>query len=146
MAFVFEKVPEEDWIFFKTMGLKDYIGKNFLQLNKRTTWCADRELNAYLVEIGGRFSNEYPFYCDFWWDGNIIRIDVGKRSIIDHDGGVNFVWIINRMPIPQNIWDNKDKVVEMIKEALIAKRDWCVEECLKSVSVKMNCDPIIAEV
>lgn len=33
MAFVFEIVPEEDREFFKSMGLKDYIGKNFLQLN-----------------------------------------------------------------------------------------------------------------
>ncbi|MCH5206628.1 MAG: hypothetical protein J1F09_06710 [Oscillospiraceae bacterium] len=140
MAFVFEKVPKEDWEFFKSMGLKDYTGKEPLYLSERTAWCADRERNAYLVEIGGRFSDEYPFYCDFWWNGTTIRLDVGKHSIGDFDTGFVFEWIINALPIPRNMQKHKDEIVNMIIDAFTVKSDWCLDENLKSIRVEFNCD------
>lgn len=75
MAFVFEKVPEKDYKFFKSMGLKNCWGNGSFSLSKDTKWCADRDRNAYLVRIGGGF-NDMPNFHDFWWNGYAIPLPV----------------------------------------------------------------------
>lgn len=100
MAFVFEKVPVEDWEFFMSMGLKDCWGSREFDLNKDTKWCADRERNAYLVDIGGEY-REMPYYYDLWWNGYTIRMEIGEGGSGNYDVGVNIVWFIHRVPIPE---------------------------------------------
>ncbi len=145
MAFVFEKVPEKDYEFFKSMGLKNFWGTDSLSLSKGdTTWCANREKNAYLVAIGGGHA-DIPEYHDLWWNGHIVRMETLEAGNGNYDTGVNIIWIIKKIPIPRSIWIYKDDVLQMINEAFSVDLDWCRAEHLKSISVKIECEPEMVE-
>ena len=144
MAFVFEKVPEEDREFFKSMGLKDCWGSRSKYLCKDTEWCADRERNAYLVGIGGGYQ-DMPYFYDLWWNGYTIRMEMYEGGSGNYDIGVNIVWFIHRIPIPEEIWDHRDEIVQMIKDGFSVNEGWCRKEKLISIDVKIMCEPEIAD-
>ncbi len=144
MAFVFEKVPEKDYEFFKSMGLKNCWGNGSLSLSKDTKWCADRDRNAYLVRIGGGF-NDMPNFHDFWWDGYTIRIEVVRTSTGNYDDGINITWNIMTLPIPNELWEKQTEILKMINEAFSIDLGWCEKEEVRSVNVKIMCEPEIVE-
>lgn len=44
MAFVFERLTEDDVSFFNALGIKDWTGNHQkIVIPERTTWCIDRE-------------------------------------------------------------------------------------------------------
>ena len=140
MGFVYEVVPEEDREFFKSMGLKDCWGIKLLNLSKYTKWCADRERNIFLVNIGGGY-RDMPRYYDLWWNGNVIRVEVEEGGRGSYDVGVDIVWNINRVPIPASMWKYKEDIMKSLQEAFLINLGWCEEEFLRTISVKMNCEP-----
>lgn len=144
MGFVFEKVPEEDWDFFMSMGLKDCWGSNPLNVSECSAWCADRERNAYLVPIGGGF-REMPNYYDLWWNGHTIRMEIGDGGNGNYNVGVDLVWFIHKISIPKEIWQYKGEIMNMITDAFSVNEGWCRKECLKSIAVKVMCKAEIAE-
>ncbi|MBQ6035629.1 hypothetical protein [Ruminococcus sp.] len=145
MAFIYEVVPEKDYDFFISMGLKNCWGNDTLTLSKGSTmWCADRKRNAYIVYIGGGH-DEMPFFHDFWWNGNVIRMETVCGGKGNYKTGVDIVWYINKIPVPKKIWNFKDEIVDMIKEAFKVNSDWCMKECLKSITVNIQCEPTISE-
>ena len=146
MGFVYERVPEEDREFFKSMGLKDCWGREGKCLTKRTKWCADREKNAYLVGIGGGYNGEMPYFYDLWWNSQIIRMEIERGSKGNVETGIEVIWFINRISVPCDIWEYKDKIVEIIEEAFSINRGWCEETELKYITVKINCTPEKVEV
>ena len=139
MGFVFEKVPENDMEFLKSMRLKDCWGINLLNVDEDTEWCVDRERNAYLIGIGGGY-REMPHYYDFCWSGQVIRIEAECRGIGNYGVGVGIVWYIHRIPMSKECWQYKDEILKMITEAFGVNRDWCDEKCLKSITVKIMCE------
>ena len=141
MGFVYEVVPEEDREFLKSMGLKNCWGSEALLLSKYTEWSADRERDVYLVAIGGGYNGEMPYFYDLWWKGNVIRIEAECGGKGNYETGVDIIWFINRVPIPEKIWESKDKIMEMIEEAFEVNSDWCKKQFLKSITVKIDCEP-----
>lgn len=138
MAFVYEIVQEKDYDFFKSMGLKNCWGtKPLIFLPGITTWTADRVRNAFLVGIGGGF-HDMPDYYDLWWNGHTIRMEIVEAGIGNYDVGVDMVWFINKVPIPKEIWQYKEEVMNMITEAFSVNMGWCRKECLKSITVNMS--------
>ena len=144
MGFVYEVVPEEDREFFNSMGLKDCWGREGKCLTKYTEWCADRERNAYLVAIGGGY-HEMPHFYDLWWKDHVIRIEAECGGKGNYKVGVDIVWFVNRIPIPKDIWQYKDEIMKMIEEGFLVNRDWCKEKFLKSITVKIECEPEMKE-
>ena len=140
MAFVFEKVPEEDWEFFRSMGLKDCWGARLLDITERSKWCADRERNAYLVGIGGGYQ-DMPHFYDLWWNGYTIRMEVVETGDGNYDTKVNIIWNIWRIPIPKEIWDKRDEIMGLITEAFSVYSGWCKPKFLGSIEVSIKCEP-----
>jgi len=142
MAFVFEKVPERELDFLKSLELKNCWGNDLLHISSITNWAADRERDAYLVMIGGGYK-DMPEYSDLWWEGHTIRLEIWEGGQGNYDTGVDIIWNILRIPIPQEIWDEREVIVEMIKEAFFVYSDWCPPEFLKSITVNIKCKPEI---
>ena len=140
MGFVYEVVPEEDREFFKSMGLKNCWGTEEKILSKYTDWCADRERNAYLIGIGGGL-HEMPYFYDFWWNGHIIRMEISEGGNGNYETGVDIIWIIEKLPIPKEIWEYKKEVMGMIEEAFSVNSSGCKKQFLKSISVRFDCEP-----
>lgn len=142
MAFVYEIVPEEDKEFWLSMELKNCWGKDPLPFVCKTTWCADRERNAFLNAAGGGF-HEVPEFYDLWWNGTTIRIETepygyeGNREV-----GYDIIWKIYRIPIPKLLWDKKDEIIKMIYEAFsVNPRFSKAIEFVKSITVNILCEP-----
>lgn len=144
MSFIYEVVPEKDTKFFESMGLKNCWGNSeLLFLAGHTKWCADRERNAYLVAMGGGYHGEMPYFYDLWWKGNVVRIEAERGGKGNYEMGIDIIWFINRVPIPEKIWESKDEIMEMIEEAFGINSSWCEEKDLKSITVKIECEPEI---
>lgn len=61
MAFVYEKVSEDDKELRLSMGFKNFSGYRSLEyLSGIRSWRADRERNAFLQDIGGEIG-DIPF-------------------------------------------------------------------------------------
>lgn len=144
MGFVYEVVPEEDFGFLKEMRLLDCWGMKLLYIDKDTKWCADREKNAYLLEIGGGYKG-FPNFCDLWWNGNVIRMEITRRATRNEEEEMNIVWYIHKIPIPRAIWENKEEILVMIKEAFEVNKSWCKDKKVNSISVKFMCEPEMME-
>lgn len=145
MAFIYEIVPEKDYEFFRSMGLKNCWGNGSLTLSEGSTkWCADRERNAYVVGIGGGY-DDMPHFHDLWWNDHIIRMETISGGNGNYDVGVDIIWFINKILIPRKVWNLKKDIVKMISEAFSINNDWCRTEYLKSIHVKINCEPTIME-
>jgi len=143
MAFVYEKVPEKDYDFFKSMGLKNCWGNKSLHISSHTFWVADRERNAFLVGIGGG-RDDMPCFYDFWWNGHTVRMDIWEAGSGNYENGFNIVWNILKLPIPNEIWEYKNKIIIMIKEAFSVDTSWYNPERVNSVDVDFRCLPEIA--
>lgn len=144
MSFVFEKVPEKDHDFFKSMGLKNCWGNGPHLLISETQWCADREKNAYLVGIGGGH-DDMPHFQDLWWNGYVIRMETNRGGKGNYDVGVDIIWFIEKISIPKSIWQYRETIIKMIEEAFAVDYDWCNTEYLKSISVHIDCEPTMEE-
>ena len=144
MGFIYEVVPEADLEFLKAMKLKDCWGTRLLYVDEGIKWCADRELNAYLVNIGGGY-HEMPKLYDLWWNGKVVRIEVEESGRGNIEVGVDVIWLVNSVPIPQDIWDYRDEIMKMIEDAFSVNQSWCDTEFIKSIEVRILCEPEIRE-
>ncbi|MCM1081871.1 MAG: hypothetical protein NC393_01820 [Clostridium sp.] len=73
MAFVYERVGEENRELWESIGWKNWGGESLIFFKQRE-WCIDREKEAYLQRIGGYI--DMPDYYDLSYKGRIIRMEV----------------------------------------------------------------------
>lgn len=140
MAFVYEIVPEKDYAFFDLMHLKNPFGQGYIYVTKHSHWCADRKRNAFLVPLGGRM-HDTPYFIDLWIDGQIVVMEVeqyGKRE----NGKVIVGWEVVDIIIPSNIWNKRNLIVSIIKEALKELHQNEFEEML---TPKVSCECRVLE-
>lgn len=129
MSFVYEIVPEKDYEFFNSMRLPNPVIKGYISIVKGDCWCADRERNAYIIELGGGMY-DMPYFIDLWWNGCIIEMqaeEYGKRI----NGKVVVGWRVVDIPIPINYWSKKDLIVSIIKEGLKELKQNSFEDMLE---------------
>lgn len=142
MAFVYEEIGEENRELWNSFGFKNWAEAP-MRFSKTRCWSIDKEKKECLVEIGGFIDT--PTYYDFSYDGKIVRMEVfcrGEGNI--KDGGV-FYWKINRMYIPNSIWNQKDEVVQEIIKAFSVCTNAFPAELVKGVSVEVQCEPECVE-
>lgn len=137
MAFVYERLCEEDKELFYSMKIKNCWGDSpLLTPNK---WCADKENNAYLIGVGGGYK-DMPYFYDLWWNGYTIRMEISDTSMGNYNVGVDVIWNILKIHIPSELFDRKEDIVRMIKDAFSINPSWCKPEFLKSITVNIECE------
>ena len=145
MAFIYEVVPEKDYDFFKSMGIKNFWGNGDFSFSpEKTKWSANYEKNAYLINVGGGHA-DVPHFHDFWWNGTIIRIETAGGGKGNYKTGVEIYWFVKKLIIPRKFMKNKSEIVEMVLDALKVDPDWCDMKYLKSIHAIMDCEPTISE-
>ena len=85
MAFVYEKVREEDKELFYSIGWKKW---DLEPVTRTFEWCIDKENKIYMRGAGGGM-HDLPYYYDMCYGNRIIRIEMGgARSEGDRQEGI----------------------------------------------------------
>ena len=143
MAFVYEKVGEENRELWESIGLKDCFGDT-LRFYKGGYWSINKEKNIYLVEIGGYI--DMPNFWDMSYEGRIVRMEVVGKGIGNNSTGVVFNWKIMKINIPKSLWEKRQDVVEQIVNATSVVRNLTPLEKVKAINVEILCEPECVEV
>lgn len=119
MAFVYEKLNEEDKVYLASFKFKDPLSSCSLARIPRY-WISDRERGIFLVSLGGqgyRFDKEYPpTYYRLIWEGYPIKIAAYFDWTGDNETGVQAIWDVDRIVIPRALDIDIDLLIETIKE------------------------------
>ena len=144
MGFVYEEVGEENRELWESIGWKDWGEKTPKQFFKGRMWSIDRERQIYMQPIG-RF-RDTPYYYDLAYKGRIIRMEVVSKGNGTIAIGFNVVHDIYRIFIPQSIWEEKEKILQAIKESFLVYRSAAGESEIKSIIVNIQSEPECVEV
>ncbi len=143
MGFVYEKVGEENRELWESIGWKNW-GKKTIEFCSITHWVVNKEQKVYMQPIGGFI--DMPDYHDLAYQGKIVRMEVISHGSGSRRDGFHKVWSINKIYIPKSIWNDKDKILQVIKEAFSVYRGGTGEEFINSITVEISCDPECVEV
>lgn len=119
MAFIYEKLTEEDKGFFDSFGFfEPPLVSPFFQSGAPTHWVSDREREIYLVCLGGqgyRFDYEYPpTYYYLIWQGQLIKIETYRKGEGDMMEGKEIIYKLTRIIASENLSLTKNLLIETI--------------------------------
>jgi hypothetical protein len=136
MAFVLERLTEDDVSFFNALGIRDWTGKHQkIVIPERSTWCIDREKNIFYMRLGG--GREYePYISVFWCNGFEIRIEEENTTL---DAPKKIYKALN---LPKKC-SNENEIMQLILEALEAWRNFNHVATNKTVKYIIEEDTII---
>lgn len=137
MSFVFEKVGDKKDL-WKEIGFRD-LKSEIIPYSKYHLWCADKRNNIYLLNIGNN-RGDSPNYYDLSYKMRIIRIAV-VESIETGESKAQSVYNIQKISIPQSVWEEKAEILKNIEESI----DETVRSLKLNVKVNINCDPECVE-
>lgn len=112
MAFVYEKVKEEDWELYNSFLPNE-------KADRHTRWVADRERNIYFFWIGGEIRESIYEYFLAWDDLKIYIYIVEKMYKDNEDRRNAHIWI-NSISLPKVLSDNDNKVKEIVETIKVA--------------------------
>ena len=144
MGFIQEEVGEENRELWESIGWKDWGENRLVQFFKSKKWSIDRERQIYMQPIGS--FRDTPYYYDLAYKGRIIRMEAvseGNGTIMT---GFNVVHDIYRIYIPQSIWEEKEEILQVIKESFLVYRAAARESEINSITVNIQCEPECVEV
>jgi len=119
MAFVYEKLTEQDKEFFSSFGFRDPLSWSSLA-KAPLNWVTDKGRCIYLVCLGGqgyKFDRQFPptsFYLI--WNGQPIKIETYDDSTGNRTTGRNIVWKIDRIVAPNTLNVDAELLVNTVKE------------------------------
>ncbi len=142
MAFVYEEVGEENRELWESIGWRNW-GRNKLPFFKSRKWSIDRDREVYLQGIGGYI--DMPCYYDLSYKGRIIRMEKSCRVNTSRVEGSTVPWIIEGIKIPKSIWEEKDNIIQMIREAFAAIKIGNPARKVLSVTVEIQGEPECVE-
>ena len=137
MSFVFEKVGDQKDL-WKEIGFRDLESK-MIPYSKYHLWCADKRNNIFLFNIGNNRGGTPDFY-DLSYKIRIIRIAV-VESIETGESKAQSVYNIQKVSIPQSVWEERAEIMKNIEESIIET----VRSLKLDIKVKINCDPECVE-
>ncbi len=116
MAFVFEKVPEEDWDYFNSFNII-YQGEHYCA-DKYTQWAADKERRIYLTWLtrGLENSNVYALI----WESNVIIIETEVRPtrlLNGNEETTEIRWFIEQIYAAQKLSSKSQEILALINES-----------------------------
>lgn len=143
MAFIYEKVKEEDYGLFDSLEFKDFWKKESLKAGRHTYWCYDKENAMYLVAVGTFI--DAPRYYDFSYKGRIIRLEYKGRG----NGNKKEGWVLNhsivRLFVPNSVFIEKEEIKVALTEAFSKWIHLCLPDEINNVIVDINCVPEMVE-
>ena len=142
MAFVYERVGEENEKLWKEIGWRDW-GNDLIGFYAKSRWCADKEHGVYMLPIGS-FRGETPDYYDLAYKNIGVRMERG----IDLRGrGIRgYIFVrIDRVCIPKSIWEYRDDIYKYIKDAFVCYEIKSTRLTINKVDVEINCEPECVE-
>lgn len=137
MAFVNEHIPQED---VEKYGLES-IDKNFIVggTNSRA-WTIDRERNIYLRNVTrGREEYRSQSGWTFFWGGQCIYLELETLEAGGKPGAAG--WVRRKLltiEIPEQFIGRRTEILEDLKSALIAYKDFGVFSVCTDYSVTLD--------
>ena len=113
MAFIYEKVKEEDWELYNSISPR-------LKAGKHTRWVVDKERNIFFFWTGGE-AREYIDEYFLSWNNFKIYIYIETKMYKESTGGQKAHICIKRIsmpPILNNYDDRVNEIVDTIQEIL----------------------------
>lgn len=115
MAFVKERIPDEEITRLNSLGIMNWTGKKPYVFMSGDCWCVDKKERSFLISLGGGRDND-PFFWLFWWNGSEIRIEERGGSFTIEDSG-KIVREITGISAPEKVFENKDELISLILDA-----------------------------
>ncbi|MDE6387401.1 MAG: hypothetical protein K2L82_06320 [Lachnospiraceae bacterium] len=144
MGFVYEEVGEENRELWESIGWKDWGEKKTVGYFKTNYWVIEKERHIYMQPIGGFI--DMPNYHDLSYKERIIRMEVIDKGNGTIETGFNISWDICHINIPKSVWEERDKIIQAIKEAFMVYRAGHGEEDINSISTTISGKPKCVEV
>jgi len=134
MAFINELIPEEQKDKF-TFSVKTYRDGSKPTLWK---WTIDRERDAFLVHtntFGGGYEGTPEEECYVLsWHNELIYFQADPSGV----GKEEYTYVVHHLKIPTVLEEQKEEVMELIREALDAKGNTYLRDHLEVVHVKFD--------
>lgn len=142
MAFVNEAISEADMDIFNSYKLESPFTANLLI--EPYKWTIDRERDVFLVSLGGqgREHSEIPEYYALVWKKNIIIMETFSGGVGSASTGVEKWWKITSIKVPESLMQEKDTVMDLIKEAFDAYGSRNRRDCVKKVEFRFIATPV----
>ncbi|KAF5048888.1 hypothetical protein DSECCO2_445400 [anaerobic digester metagenome] len=121
MAFVREKVPQEDWKFFNDLNIQ-YLREQ-ITADKYSTWVIDRDNDIIFTNIclGGR---DYGHTYILKWKKLRIYIYMESRSEYhSEENARKYHWDIKRITAPKSLEGKRDELVNLIRNVAVINYD-----------------------
>lgn len=130
-----EEMPE--WQYLTDIGVRDMFGHPIRKCTLQLT--VDRENNYFFIGRGQIWEDGIIKYCALCLDGIVLNLkarDKSEGSCRNKD--CRQFWEVFKIHYPEN-WDSslftKDKLAEIIRDALITDTKWVGEEGFKDIIV-----------
>lgn len=115
MAFVKERIPDEEITRLNTLGVMNWTGIKPYVFMSGDYWCVDKKEKSFLISLGGGRDDD-PIFWLFWWNGLEIRIEErGGSFSIENNGKI--VREITGISVPEKAFESKDELISLILDA-----------------------------
>lgn len=132
MAFKNEKISEQDCAWVATLVNYDSIRAIAARVHRfappDSIWAADRDRNAYLIQLGGRGSPDdegrMP-YVVLIADGHVVLFNTVVFGTGGHSEGIRRTVEVHNLIIPLSLESRREEVTQLIREGLIEDAFCC---------------------
>lgn len=141
MAFVNERIPEADKVRFNSFGFINPVTGDCVEPWK---WTIDRERDIFLVGLGGQGyeHSEIPMFYALVLGKRVISIETFSWGKGDACVGVEKWWKLTSIKVPQSLFPEKDKIIELIKEAFDAHGSGYKRDHVKKINFEYIASPV----
>lgn len=87
-----------------------------------------------------------PKYYDLSYYSRIVRMEVFCWTEGNRQEGVVFDWRIKKIYIPKSIWENREQIIDEIRNAFSVAHKLTPIENVKAINVEIQCEPECVEV
>ena len=143
MTFVNEAISsKEDKERFNSFGFISAYTRKLIELKM---WTIDRERDIFLCVLAGAGFKEInqARFLALVVEGMVIDIEAYIETIGEFDKGGEISWDIEKIVVPFQLGRNIDKMIDLVKEALIAHGNYYKTEKIKRIDFKNIQTPII---
>jgi hypothetical protein len=118
MAFIYEKISEEDKARVDWSQFKIWPGLGQIMHLPPTFWAVDRQRSAFLFHmIGWGRDGEHPPVDGLVWKGAFVRMEVILDAKVNDFGEVEVLYDVLTMDLPGEIEHERPQIMEAIREA-----------------------------
>ncbi len=140
MAFVNERIPENDREYFNSFNLLSPFTDEPIFARE---WTIDRERDAFLVGLAGQgtYESDIPMFYALVWKKNVIILDTYSKGEGNYSKGIEMWWKITKIKAPDTLIKNMEEMLELIKEAFDAFGFAGIRECVTKVNFDFVAEP-----